>query len=95
MSADEERPHDSESAAAFPRCIECGGFGLALVTNPQKICAHCARVKKVFFDPDRNTFCRDEGFVDISPSADGGVLKKVASFLFRFYMPWSVSKADF
>ncbi|CAI5721416.1 unnamed protein product [Hyaloperonospora brassicae] len=77
MSADEESPHDRESAAAFPRCIECGGFGLALVTNPQKICTHCARVKKVFFDPDRNTFCRDEGFVDISPSADGGVLKKI------------------
>ncbi|CAH0485032.1 unnamed protein product [Peronospora farinosa] len=63
--------------ADFPRCVECGGFGLGVVTNPQKICTHCARVTKLFFDPDSNRFCRDEGFVDISPGADGGVLKKI------------------
>ena len=85
MSADEELQQDQESVAALSRCIECGGFGLGLVTNPQKVCTHCARVKKVFFDPDSNKFCRDEGFVDISPSADGGVLKKVESFLTHFY----------
>lgn len=32
---------------------------------------------KAFFDPDANAFCAREGFVDISPAADGGVLKKV------------------
>ena len=74
MSSDME---PSTLCADFPRCIECGGFGLGLVTNPQKLCTHCARVTKAFFDPDSNRFCRDEGFVDISPGADGGVLKKV------------------
>uniref|UniRef100_K3X0E9 peptidylprolyl isomerase n=1 Tax=Globisporangium ultimum (strain ATCC 200006 / CBS 805.95 / DAOM BR144) TaxID=431595 RepID=K3X0E9_GLOUD len=64
-------------AADFPRCAVCGGRGLGLVTNPQKLCTHCARQTKAFFDPDTNKFCRDEGFVDISPNADGGVLKKI------------------
>ncbi|TMW64989.1 hypothetical protein Poli38472_009156 [Pythium oligandrum] len=61
----------------FPSCSHCGGWGLGLVTNPQRLCAHCARKTKAFFDPDQSTYCRDEGFVDISPFADGGVLKKV------------------
>ncbi|CAI5730872.1 unnamed protein product [Peronospora destructor] len=74
MSSDSEA---IDLGADFPRCVECGGYGLGLVTNPQKICTHCARVTKVFFDPDSNEFCRDEGFVDISPRADGGVLKKI------------------
>ncbi|TYZ57411.1 hypothetical protein PybrP1_005996 [[Pythium] brassicae (nom. inval.)] len=64
-------------SAEYPRCIECGGWGLGLITNPQKICAHCARKTKAFFDPDANDFCALQGFVDISPAADGGVLKKV------------------
>ncbi len=34
------------------------------------------RQQHVFFDPTTNGFCQD-GFVDISPKADGGVLKKV------------------
>lgn len=36
-----------------------------------------ARKTKAFFDPDANDFCARQGFVDISPAADGGVLKKV------------------
>ncbi|KAF4033078.1 FKBP-type peptidyl-prolyl cis-trans isomerase [Phytophthora infestans] len=81
MSSDsepEEQPHRSSvSAADIPRCVECGGRGVGLVANPQKLCTHCARVTKAFFDPDANKFCRDEGFVDITPNADGGVLKKI------------------
>ncbi|KAG3117016.1 hypothetical protein PI124_g4331 [Phytophthora idaei] len=81
MSSDsepEEQPQRSSvSVADLPRCVECGGRAVGLVTNPQKICPHCARVTKAFFDPDANEFCRDEGFVDISPKADGGVLKKI------------------
>ncbi|GLE05576.1 hypothetical protein PINS_up014608 [Pythium insidiosum] len=42
---------------------------------PAALCA--LRETKAFFDPDQSKFCRDEGFVDISPKADGGVLKKV------------------
>jgi hypothetical protein len=34
-------------------------------------------VTKAFFDPDQSAYCRDQGFVDISPNADGGVLKRV------------------
>ncbi|ETI44636.1 hypothetical protein F441_10624 [Phytophthora nicotianae CJ01A1] len=77
-SEPEEQPQSSSvSAADLPRCIECCGRGVGLVTNPQKLCTHCARVTKAFFDPDTNKFCRDEGFIDISPKADGGVLKKI------------------
>ncbi|CEG35518.1 peptidylprolyl isomerase d (cyclophilin d) [Plasmopara halstedii] len=61
----------------LPHCIECGGYGVGLITNPQKLCTHCARKTKAFFDPDANEFCKNEGFVDISPTADGGVLKKI------------------
>ncbi|KAJ0393788.1 hypothetical protein P43SY_008225 [Pythium insidiosum] len=71
-------PRPSEAPAPdLPHCSHCGGWGLGLVTNPQRLCAHCARETKAFFDPDQSKFCRDEGFVDISPKADGGVLKKV------------------
>lgn len=81
MSSDSESEPElrqSVNAADLPRCVECGGFGVGLVTNPQRLCTHCARVTKTFFDPNSSKFCTDEGFVDISPAADGGVLKKVA-----------------
>ncbi|KAK1933974.1 Peptidyl-prolyl cis-trans isomerase FKBP4 [Phytophthora citrophthora] len=74
---EEQLQRSSVSAADLPRCVECGGRGVGLVANPQKLCTHCARVTKAFFDPDANEFCRDQGFVDISPTADGGVLKKI------------------
>ncbi|EGZ29315.1 hypothetical protein PHYSODRAFT_353627 [Phytophthora sojae] len=80
MSSDSESEPErrqSVSAANLPRCVECGGFGVGLVTNPQRLCTHCARLTKAFFDPESSRFCRDEGFVDISPAADGGVLKKI------------------
>ncbi|ETW00027.1 hypothetical protein, variant 1 [Aphanomyces invadans] len=60
----------------YVRCTVCGGWGVDLVTNVEKICAHCARKTKAFFDPDKSAFCAD-GYVDISPKADGGVLKKI------------------
>ncbi|DBA04885.1 TPA: hypothetical protein N0F65_006887 [Lagenidium giganteum] len=72
-----EAPPSKHDVSSFPRCVECGGYGLGLVTNPQRLCPHCARITKAFFDPDTNKYCRDEGFVDISPKADGGVLKKI------------------
>lgn len=31
------------TATEYPRCVVCGGWGLGLITNPQKICTHCAR----------------------------------------------------
>lgn len=31
------------AAVDWPRCVECGGWGLGLITNSQKICPHCAR----------------------------------------------------
>ncbi|RLN63384.1 hypothetical protein BBJ29_001738 [Phytophthora kernoviae] len=76
MAPDSEE-EQSTSIADLPHCVECGGFGLGLVTNPQKLCTHCARVTRAFFDPESSNFCRDEGFVDITPTADGGVLKKI------------------
>ncbi|ETV73867.1 hypothetical protein, variant [Aphanomyces astaci] len=57
-------------------CVNCGGWGLDLVTNIEKLCLHCARETKAFFDPATSSFCAD-GYVDISPKADGGVLKKI------------------
>ncbi|KAE8878776.1 hypothetical protein PF005_g23535 [Phytophthora fragariae] len=80
MSSDSESEPELRqgvNAAGLPRCVECGGFGVGLVTNPQRLCTHCARVTKAFFDPNSSKFCTDEGFVDISPAADGGVLKKI------------------
>ncbi|KAG7383823.1 hypothetical protein PHYPSEUDO_003306 [Phytophthora pseudosyringae] len=77
MSDSEPEELPSASAVDLPRCVECGGRGVGLVTNPQKLCTHCVRATKAFFDPDANAFCRDEGFVDISPTANGGVLKKI------------------
>lgn len=67
----------SVSTADLPRCSKCGGYGVGLITNPQKLCTHCARVTKAFFDPDSNKFCKHEGFVDITPTANGCVLKKI------------------
>jgi hypothetical protein len=78
MTTEQQEEEPQSPRADLPRCVECGGRGLGLVTNPQRLCTHCARVTRAFFDPESNRFCRDEGFVDISPSADGGVLKKVA-----------------
>ncbi|KAF0686791.1 Aste57867_21454 [Aphanomyces stellatus] len=63
-------------ADTMDHCKVCGGWGVDLVTNVEKICTHCARLEKTFFDPDSNPFCKD-GYVDISPKADGGVLKKI------------------
>ncbi|OQR91632.1 hypothetical protein ACHHYP_04519 [Achlya hypogyna] len=63
-------------ADAYEHCKVCGGWGVDLVTNVERICAHCARETKAFFDPDTCEFCQD-GYVDISPKADGGVLKKI------------------
>ncbi|KAE9007033.1 hypothetical protein PR003_g17243 [Phytophthora rubi] len=80
MSSDSESEPELRqgvNAADLPRCVECGGFVVGLVTNPQRLCTHCARVTKAFFDPNSSKFCTDEGFVDISPAADGGVLKKI------------------
>ncbi|KAF1780309.1 Peptidyl-prolyl cis-trans isomerase, FKBP-type [Phytophthora cactorum] len=81
MSSDsepEEQPQRSSvSVADLPRCVECGGRAVGLVTNPQKICPHCARVDQGLLRPGRQRILRDEGFVDISPKADGGVLKKI------------------
>ncbi|CAK4616613.1 hypothetical protein LEN26_002024 [Aphanomyces euteiches] len=57
-------------------CTVCGGWGVDLVRNVDKICLHCARTTKRYFDPDTSPFCKD-GYVDISPKADGGVLKKI------------------
>ena len=34
------------------------------------------RKENTFFNPGCNTFCQN-GYIDISPKADGGVLKKV------------------
>ncbi|KDO24233.1 hypothetical protein SPRG_09869 [Saprolegnia parasitica CBS 223.65] len=63
-------------ADEYEHCTVCGGWGVGLVTNVERICAHCARAQKTFFDPDTCDFCRD-GYIDISPKADGGVLKKI------------------
>jgi hypothetical protein len=49
-----------------------GGKPLLILLSP---CLYS--ITKAFFDPEQSKYCRDEGFVDISPYADGGVLKKV------------------
>lgn len=48
MAADTETmttldAHKTTTTSDWPRCVECGGWGLGLITNPQKICPHCAR----------------------------------------------------
>jgi hypothetical protein len=43
------------------------------------LCLLPARRTRAFFDPEQSVFCREQGFVDISPKADGGVLKKVGA----------------
>jgi len=59
-------------------CKYCGGWGKGLLW-PDRTCSHCRRVKKLKFDPesDPQTCAGGEGFFDISPAQDGGVLKKV------------------
>lgn len=84
-----------QSKGKHLRCRICGGFGLGLVRNVEKICTHCARwctlayflykihwrtdyrETKAFFDPEKCKFCSEQGFYDISPDADGKILKKV------------------
>ncbi|OQR98057.1 hypothetical protein THRCLA_06793 [Thraustotheca clavata] len=58
------------------RCKVCGAWGVGVANNVERICIHCAREQKTYFDPDQCSYCRD-GYVDISPNADGGVLKKI------------------
>jgi hypothetical protein len=47
MSSPRSEADESETtertADDFPRCSHCGGRGLGLVTNPQRLCTHCAR----------------------------------------------------
>ena len=61
-------------------CKSCRAWGRLLIT-PSGYCRHCLRVLCINFDPSTSPFCRAgnaEGpYVDITPSSDGGVLKRV------------------
>jgi len=70
-----ERHFDSDKD--FRRCKKCNGYGRALLWADRH-CAHCRRTHNIKHDASS---CKhiQAGYADISPSGDGGVLKKVVT----------------
>ena len=58
------------------RCAACGAYGEGVV-KANGHCDHCTRALRLNFDPGASKWCAREGYVDITPTGDGGVLKKI------------------